>query len=115
MAERDSGHHIQMGFPVFARYRSPIEALGRDTMLKYQVPVRISGETCETVEVNPGDFIFGDEDGAIVIPKELVLPVLESCERIKGLEDQASRRFRQGRRSGRGFPAVQEILKCTPA
>jgi regulator of RNase E activity RraA len=93
---RDSSLLIHMGFPVFARYRSPVEAFGRYTMLKCQVPVRISGELCETVEVNPGDFIFGEEDGVIVIPKDQVLPVLFQCERIKGLEDQARHDFARG-------------------
>src|SRR5271157_1815488 len=93
---RDSGHLIAMGFPVFARYRCPIEAFGRYTMLKCQVPIRISGELTETVEVNPGDFIFGEEDGVIAIPKDLILPVLEECERIKGLEDQARVDFARG-------------------
>jgi regulator of RNase E activity RraA len=64
--------------------------------LKTQVPVRISGELSETVEVNPGDFIFGEEDGVIVIPKELILRVLQQCERIKGLEDLARHDFARG-------------------
>jgi len=85
-----------MAFPVFARYRSPVEAFGRYVTLKCQVPVRISGETTETVEVNPGDFIFGEEDGVIAIPKDLIMPVLEECERIKGLEDLARVDFARG-------------------
>jgi 4-hydroxy-4-methyl-2-oxoglutarate aldolase len=93
---RDSGHLIRMGFPVFARYRCPIEAFGRYTMLKCQVPVRISGETTQTVEVHPGDLIFGEEDGVVVVPKDLILPVLHECERIKGLEDQARQDFARG-------------------
>lgn len=93
---RDSGHMIKMGFPVFARYRCPIEAFGRYTLLKCQVPVRISGETTQTVEVHPGDFIFGEEDGVVVVPKDLILPVLQECERIKGLEDQARHDFARG-------------------
>jgi len=93
---RDSSHLISMGFPVFARYRSPVEAFGRYTLLNSQVPVRISGELTQTVMVNPGDFIFGEEDGVIVIPKELTLKVLEECERIKGLEDQARHDFARG-------------------
>jgi regulator of RNase E activity RraA len=93
---RDSGHLIQMGFPVFARYRCPIEAFGRYTMLKCQVPVRISGETTQTVEIHPGDFVFGEDDGVVVIPKDLILPVLHECERIKGLEDQARHDFARG-------------------
>lgn len=93
---RDSGHLIQMNFPVFARYRCPIEAFGRHTMLKCQVLVRISGKTTETVVVNPGDFVFGEEDGVLVIPKDLILPVLQECERIKGLEDLARVDFARG-------------------
>ena len=93
---RDSGHLIRMGFPVFARYRCPIEAFGRYTILKCQVPVRISGETTQTVEVHPGDFIFGEDDGVVVIPKDLILAVLHECERIKGLEDQARHDFARG-------------------
>ena len=93
---RDTSLLMRMGFPVFARYRCPVEAFGRYTLLKTQVPVRISGELCETVEVGPGDFIFGEEDGVIVIPKDLVLPVLHQCERIKGLEDQARHDFARG-------------------
>lgn len=93
---RDSGHLIAMDFPVFARYRCPVEAFGRYTLLKTQVPVRIAGELTETVLVHPGDFIFGEEDGVIVIPKDLILCVLESCERIKGLENQARSDFARG-------------------
>ena len=93
---RDSSLLIAMGFSVFARYRSPVEAFGRYTLINSQVPVCISGELVQTVTVNPGDFIFGEEDGVIVIPKDLTLKVLEECERIKGLEDQARHDFARG-------------------
>ncbi len=93
---RDCGHLIAMGFPVFARYRSPVEAFGRYTLIKCQVPIRIAGELTETIVVNPGDFIFAEEDGALVIPKELALKVLLECERIKGLENQARLDFARG-------------------
>jgi regulator of RNase E activity RraA len=93
---RDSSHLIAMGFPVFARYRCPVEAFGRYTLVKSQVPIRIAGELAETIIVNPGDFIFGEEDGVVVIPKELTLKVLEECEKIKGLEDQARSDFARG-------------------
>ncbi len=94
---RDTQRLIADGFPVFARYRTPVEAFGRYTMLKCQVPVRISGELRDTVVVNPGDFIFGDSDGVLVIPKDLTLQVLAECERIKGLEDMAREEFARGK------------------
>jgi regulator of RNase E activity RraA len=93
---RDSGKLISMGFPVFARYRSPVEAFGRYTMLNCQVPILVSGELTETVQMNPGDFIFGEPDGVLVIPKDLTLRVLEECERVKGLEDCARTEFARG-------------------
>jgi regulator of RNase E activity RraA len=93
---RDSGMLISMGFPVFARYRSPVEAFGRVIMLEHQVPVLIEGELSKTVVVNPGDFIFGDIDGALVIPKDLTLKVLLEAERIAGIEDAARIDFKRG-------------------
>jgi regulator of RNase E activity RraA len=85
-----------MGFPVFARYRSPVEAFGRVITIEHQVPIIIQGELSETVVVNPGDFIFGDIDGALVIPKALTLKVLIEAERIAGIEDAARADFKRG-------------------
>jgi len=93
---RDSAYLINMGFPVFARYRNPVEAFGRWMMLDYNVPVLLHGEIIETVQVNPGDFIFGDLDGVMVIPKALTLTVLEECERVMGIEDVARVEFARG-------------------
>jgi regulator of RNase E activity RraA len=95
-ATRDSSLLIEMGFPVFARCRTPVEAFGRYMTVKCQVPICLTGELTETVVVHPGDFIFGEDDGVIVIPNSLTQQVLEECERIKGLEDLARRDFARG-------------------
>lgn len=93
---RDCSHLVRMGFPIFARYRNPVEAFGRWTMLEFQVPIRIHGELTESILVTPGDFIFGDLDGVITIPKDLTLKVLEECERVMGIEDAARDEFARG-------------------
>src|SRR5215831_8658598 len=93
---RDSGMLMAMGFPVFARYRSPVEAFGRCICLDHQVPILVSGELTETVVVNPGDFIFGDIDGVIIIPRPLTIDVLTKCEDIMGIEDAARIDFERG-------------------
>lgn len=93
---RDCSHLVRMQFPTFSRYRNPVEAFGRWMMLDYQVPVRIHGELLESLIVRPGDFIFGDLDGVIVIPKELTLTVLEECERVMKIEDEARVDFARG-------------------
>ncbi len=93
---RDSGMLIAMGFPVFARYRSPVEAFGRVITVDHQVPILLSGELGDTVVVNPGDFIFGDLDGVLVIPQDLTLDVLQEAERILGIENAAREEFKTG-------------------
>lgn len=85
-----------MGFLVFARFQTPIEAFGRYTLLACQVPIVLRGKLTGTVAVSPGDFIFADVDGVLVIPKDLTLRVLEDCERIKGVEDIARTEFARG-------------------
>ncbi|MNW00468.1 4-hydroxy-4-methyl-2-oxoglutarate aldolase [compost metagenome] len=41
-------------------------------VIEYDVPVRCGG-----VMVNPGDVVFGDRDGIVVIPNELVDEVVK--------------------------------------
>lgn len=76
----------QLGFPVYARYRTPIQSIGRWKVNACQVPVAIRGATTKDVAVSPGDFILADEDGAVVIPAALVMRVLEEAERLTRTE-----------------------------
>lgn len=93
---RDTRHLMKMDYPVFSRYCTPVEAFGRWQMLDYQVPVLIAGELTDTVQVNPGDFIFADYDGVIVIPQQMTLEVLLECERVMGIESEARVEFARG-------------------
>jgi 4-hydroxy-4-methyl-2-oxoglutarate aldolase len=93
---RDTRHLMSMQFPVFSRYRTPIEAFGRWQMVDYQVPILFSGESTDQVQVNPGDFIFGDYDGVLVVPEDLTLEVLLECERVMGIESEARVEFARG-------------------
>jgi regulator of RNase E activity RraA len=74
------------GFPVFARYRTPTQSIGRWKVNAWQVPVVMRGATSRTVEVAPGDFLLGDEDGVIVIPTPVVEAVLIEAERLTRTE-----------------------------
>ena len=44
----------QHDFPVFARYRTPVQSIGRWSVTGWQEPVSISGATMRWVRVNPG-------------------------------------------------------------
>ena len=67
-------------FPAFARYRSSVQSIGRWRVTHWQVPVTVAGATIRRVIVHPGDFIVADEDGAIVIPRDRVVEVLDRAE-----------------------------------
>ena len=45
----------------------------------YQVPIYVQGIDAK-LAVNPGDFIFGDNDGVVVVPQDVTVKVLEQAE-----------------------------------
>ena len=73
-------------FPVYARYRTPVQSIARWKVTACQVPVYLRGATTTYVKVRPGDFILGDEDGAIVIPAEVVEKTLVEAEQLTQVE-----------------------------
>jgi regulator of RNase E activity RraA len=63
---------IEMGFPVYCAGIRPLDSMGRAKVMAYDVPVR-----CGEVVVHPGELIFADFDGIVVIPREVEGDVLE--------------------------------------
>jgi regulator of RNase E activity RraA len=80
---RDTEAILPQGFPIFHKYKSNAGMLGRFRMYHYQKPVLI-GE----VIINPGDWIFGDIDGVMAIPREIAYDVLVKAEKILDTEDE---------------------------
>lgn len=79
---RDSAWIAKHGIPVYAKYRSPVQSIGRLKVTGHQVPIVMPGATSRRVEVAPGDFILGDADGVVVIPAAHIETVLAEVERI---------------------------------
>ncbi len=69
---RDVQKIEELGFPVFASGIKPVDSMGRGWVTAYNVPV-----DCGEVLVNPGDFVFADFDGVVVVPKAMVKEVVE--------------------------------------
>jgi regulator of RNase E activity RraA len=61
---RDVRQIREMRFPVFHGGTGPLDSKGRGEMMAMDVPVELAG-----VRVLPGDFVFGDVDGVVVIPQ----------------------------------------------
>jgi len=65
-----------LGLPVFARGTNPMS--GATTLRSTpQTTIRCGG-----VDVNPGDVVFGDDDGVVIAPADQVAAALESAETI---------------------------------
>ena len=47
--------------------------------IDYQIPIYVNGVDGQMV-VNPGDYLFGDNDGVVVVPREYTIRVLEQAE-----------------------------------
>jgi len=86
----------QMGFPVYARYRTPTQSIGRWKVNAWQCPVSMRGATRPQVTVHPGDFMLGDEDGVIVIPGDVVEPVLVEAEKLCAMEREIGAELARG-------------------
>jgi len=83
-------------FPVFARYKTSVQSIGRWKVNACQVPVYMRGHDGGNVIVRPGDFILADEDGAIVIPVEHVESVLLESERLTAIEKNIRKEIASG-------------------
>jgi 4-hydroxy-4-methyl-2-oxoglutarate aldolase len=88
---RDTHFVLKMGFPVFSRFRVTASSIGRWEIREWMVPIKI-GETT----IHPDDFVFGDVDGVVIIPKELTLEVLLKTEEVVERENKMRAELSQG-------------------
>ena len=79
---RDTDYIEKLGFPVFARYRTPTDIIGRWRLADFNVPIRIGG-----VGVSPGDYILGDRDGVLAIPARVAEEVITRAEEVVKTEN----------------------------
>jgi regulator of RNase E activity RraA len=90
-ATRDSAYIMRERFPLFCRYRTPLDSLPRWLAVEWGRPVTIGG-----VRVSAGDMVVGDFDGIAVVPEHLVLDVLLECEALLDTENQVRDAVRRG-------------------
>lgn len=77
---RDTRKILAMGFPTFC-----FGSYGQDSAPRYKVhDFRIPIEICG-VSVRPGDILFGDIDGVVVVPAEVVTEIFTlAFEKVRG-------------------------------
>jgi 4-hydroxy-4-methyl-2-oxoglutarate aldolase len=70
----------EMRFPVFHGGIGPLDSKGRGKASQIDVPI-----VCAGVRIEPGDLVFGDADGVVVIPAAIEQQVLASAfEKVSG-------------------------------
>lgn len=77
---RDTKGILAMNFPTFSRGRYAQDQGPRGKVIDYRVPIEWGG-----VRIHPGDIIFGDLDGVLVIPQAQEEAVIEAAlEKARG-------------------------------
>ncbi|MDJ0275178.1 MAG: 4-carboxy-4-hydroxy-2-oxoadipate aldolase/oxaloacetate decarboxylase [Nitrososphaerota archaeon] len=90
---RDVAEIRRMGFPVFARHVSPI---GSTKLHPGSINVPV---ICGGVLVRPGDLIVADDDGVVVVPREIINDVLERARQREQRERENRKLYDQGKTS----------------
>jgi regulator of RNase E activity RraA len=88
----------QLGFAVFHGGIGPLDSKGRGEVTAIDVPVEVGGVT-----VNPGDLVFGDADGVLVVPQPVARQALKlALAKVEG-EDRTREELQQGALLGEVF------------
>lgn len=89
---RDCVRIIEMGFPVYYTGIRPLDSQGRARVMAYDVPVR-----CGDVLVHPGELVFADYDGVVVVPRAVEAEVLRLAAEKAHKENQSRQELLAGK------------------
>jgi 4-hydroxy-4-methyl-2-oxoglutarate aldolase len=90
---RDREALAASGFPVFHRGSNPLPA-AKDVPGELQIPVEIAG-----VEVRPGDGVYADDDGIVVVPGSHVVAAVAASRAVDAYERPIAARLAAGERT----------------
>ena len=89
---RDCVRIMKMGFPVFYAGIRPLDSKGRAVVMAYDVPIK-----CGEVLVNPGDIVYADFDGIVVIPRTIERKVFEKAANKVNYENLSRKELLSGK------------------
>lgn len=87
---RDTRRIRTLQLPVYARFISPLSGT-TSRIFDTQIPI-----TCGGVTVNPGDIVFGDDDGVLIVSLEELSKALPIAQEIQNKEEIIYKRMDQG-------------------
>ena len=89
-AVRDIAKVRSFGIPVYSRWIFPASGTTR-RIFATQVPIQCGGVT-----VNPGDVLFGDDDGIVVASETQLAELIGAAESIQKVEAEVVARMERG-------------------
>ncbi|KAA0988817.1 RraA family protein [Dyadobacter aurulentus] len=90
-AVRDIAKMKEMKFPVFATGRNPYDSQNRQRVIDIDIPVEMDG-----VIFHPGDIVFADVDGIVVIPQEIEERVIQAAKEKISAENRTRDAIKNG-------------------
>lgn len=88
---RDTDEIEKLNFPTFSLGTYAQDQGPRGKVIDYNVPIEFNG-----IQVNPGDIVYGDRDGVLIVPKEIEKEVFEGAiEKARG-EQQVKKALESG-------------------
>ena len=90
---RDTPKVLEQNWPVFSRGRfGHVDSAVRTQVLNYRCAVEVGG-----VAVEPGDLVFGDLDGVVIVPRKVEAAVIERAWRRRcAAKSWSARKSRPG-------------------
>ena len=88
---RDSAFIERLGFPVFCKYFTPVDVVGKWAATDLGEPIRIGQVTIHT-----GDYVLADRDGIVIIPGAMAAEVASETEAVLSKENLVRKAILQG-------------------
>ncbi|MFN8453474.1 MAG: RraA family protein [Anaerolineae bacterium] len=95
---RDTPGILRLDFPTFARGRFAQDQGARGKVIDYRIPIDIG-----RVRIKPGDIIFGDLDGVLVIPQEVERTAIQTALDKMRTENLVRRSIEDGMSAAAAF------------
>jgi regulator of RNase E activity RraA len=103
---RDIAGVLDTGLPVWCQGAAAPPSVSGLTFVNWQEPI-----ACGGVAVFPGDVVVVDDDGAVVIPKDLIEEVVEAAPEQERLEAWIMKEVERGAALPGLYPPNEENLK----
>lgn len=88
---RDADFIERIGFPVFCRYFTPRDVVGRWVANAFGDPITIGDVTIQT-----GDYVIADRDGSVIIPSAIADDVVTRTEAVLQTENLVRKAILEG-------------------